>query len=319
MRTTATTIAIKETNYELTNPAPTITNTPLSTYTPMPTATITPTSTPTPVPCIANTTSDGIIYKQPSKGRSSGSVNVPNTSLPLYSRLQNKNWWMTSARNSDGLIINGWVNTDNLVNVNQCNGLQTVNLDVSVNAPSKAVYLSEDFTTFNNEWLDESGNLSNRGVSSLHIRSGNNQPSVATLNNISFVAPFSFMTSINRTSFNNHSYVGIKWISVSDPTQFIELRITNKNCSAIWVTSSNTYPPIALGNNAACGNDNIEDYIQLNYALSNGSLQLSGIYNDATLPPIKINGQFNNVQLELVSLDSDVDFNYLIIANIPQE
>lgn len=258
---------------------------------------------------------------QPSKGRTLGSIQVSDASLPLYFRLQNEDWWMTSVKNNEDAIVNGWVNTDSLVSVDQCTSLQAVNLERIIPVSPTSVYVAETFSTFEYEWLTSNGDPSARasrpGVSSLYIRSGNGRPVISRLDKVDSKAPFAFITSLTRNNFSQTSYVGIKWISVSDPNQFVELRIDGGECNVIWVTHEKTYPSIPLGSAAACGNDGIEDYLRFNYVFDDNSLQLIGEYNNASLPPIKLTGAFDDVQLNLFVFDGEVEFNYVLIAQIP--
>jgi hypothetical protein len=319
-RSTATSIAEKNTIIALTNPPPTFTATPSFTSTPLPTLTSTRIPTSTPIPCRSKSTSAGVIYLMPSKGKTFGSQKIPNVDVPLYFHLENENWWLTSAQSDDGHTISGWINSDNLVNPDDCLDLKTVKLDQILAFSDKNVLLDETFSSFEHNWLTTAGKLSeltNGYNPKLFIRSGKEEQVFSRLDDLILTRPFTLISSFDRNNFNNSSYVGIKFTSVTNSSQFVELRISNSNCSAIWVTDKQKYNPISLGTYAACGNDGVEDYIRINYLLEGDRLKIDGEYNDAKIPPLFINGDFAKVKLELLVSQAQAEFSYVVITKIP--
>ena len=305
LRATATGIAIENTEYAKTHP----TSTPYPTNTPLPTS--------TPPPCYSTTISTAIIYLQPSRGRSFGSVSVPNKSIPLYFRQSSEDWWRTSIKDDKGNIVTGWISTNDLIDPNSCQTLETRKLSEILAISPENVLLEETFSSIEHTWLSGDGNpsgLSAYEYPKLVIRSADSVPTSALLQDVNLPNSFRFVTSFDRNSIMFHNYVAINFSSISNPSEYVEMRISS-DCSFTWVTETTTYNTIALGKSANCGNDLIEDFIQVNLSTNDGNLIIDGKYNDVDFPSLSIKKELGNIRIAFIVVGDDMQIHYVLITS----
>ena len=208
---------------------------------------------------------------QPSKGKYQDSFVPLLEELPLYGKLIDENWWLTSSINTNGQEILGWVHKDDLKNSEKCSTVESIRLSSLNIVNGFSPILEESFSSINNNWLSAKNEPSIKlvdigdGNMSLYLRSGVNEPEISILQQPFLKGKINILTSIKRTSYTQNNYIGFRLLSLENPMHFIEIDFVENDCEILVFTESQKFPRIKLGEEASCFNDEIEDFNTTQY------------------------------------------------------